>query len=147
MASRKSRLGLREGSPAQLAKLPMFAAFLLMSACASTSYMGIPVHGGSAPSELQQLTVLAQSGDKQAQLALGIRFEEGVGVPADRERAIRLYRLAASDSGGTMWVYSPPVGRGDKGRVIPIEHGPRRAGLSAAKAKIKSLEGPNEKDN
>jgi hypothetical protein len=113
----------------------LFAA----SACASHSYMGITLRPGQAPPELQDLARRAQAGDKQAQLDLGIRFEEGVGVAVDRKRAIRLYRQAASDSGGTIWVYSPPVGNGTTGRVIQVDQGVRQRGLSEAEDRLSQI--------
>src|ERR1044072_8936789 len=89
---------------------------MLATACTTHSYIGISLVPGQASPELQDLAARAQGGDKQALLDLGIRFEEGKGVPVDRGRAVRLYRQAASASGGTIWVYSPPVGDGARGR-------------------------------
>jgi len=66
---------------------------------------------------LSQLASEAQRGSKQAQLELGIRFEEGRGVALDMGKARKLYAQAASDSGGTIWVYSPPVGNGTKSPI------------------------------
>jgi hypothetical protein len=111
------------------------------TACAAQSYMGIPLVPGQASPEIQSLARRAQSGDKQAQLDLGIRLEEGNGVPVDRKRAIRLYRQAASDSGGTIWIYVPPSGMASTGRVMPFSSGRRLAGLVAAKLRLKAIEG------
>jgi TPR repeat protein len=47
---------------------------------------------------LVALARLAAANDKQAQLELGIRFEEGIGVERDRDAARKLYRMAARDS-------------------------------------------------
>lgn len=116
------------------------AALLLLPACASpNSYIGIPLSSGQVDPELQLVTSRARAEDKHAQLELGIRFEEGRGVPVDVGRARRLYRQAASDSGGTVWVYSPPVGNGTKGRVMPVETGRRQAGLREAKRRLEAL--------
>ena len=113
------------------------AAIITLQACAApSSYMGISLVAGAADPELQQLAYRAQAGDKQAQLELGIRFEEGRGVPVDAKRAMGLYRMAASDSGGTMWVYTPPVGNETKGRVMPINTGPRLPGLEEASRRL-----------
>jgi hypothetical protein len=111
-----------------------------VSACAAHSYMGIPLVPGRASPELQSLAHRAQSGDKQAQLDLGVRFEEGNGVPVDRKRAIILYRQAASDSGGTIWVYSPPVGNEAHGRVIQVGGGSRKPGLTQAKLRLEAMD-------
>lgn len=108
-----------------------------LSACASSSeYMGISLKPGAAAIELQDLARRAQAGDKLAQLELGIQYEEGRGVPVDIGRAKRLYNFAASDSGGTVWIYSPPVGSGTRGRVIRVGTGPRQAGLAEARARL-----------
>lgn len=117
------------------------AVTLLASAgCASSSYMGISLNPGEAAPELQSLARRAKGGDKQARLDLGIRFEEGKGVPKNKVQAIKLYRQAAADSGGTMWVYSPPVRKGDRGTVIPIDRGAIRGGLVEAKARLSALQ-------
>ena len=74
-----------------------------LPACAApSSYMGIefaPVAAaGSEQSQIQLLVRRAQSGDKQAQLELGVRFEEGRGVVRDLEKAKIVYQLAAQDT-------------------------------------------------
>jgi hypothetical protein len=94
---------------------------------------------GIAAISLNSLARMAQSGDKNAQLELGIRFEEGIGVPVDLGKARRLYGEAATATGGTIWVYSPPVGNGTSGRVIPLDRGPRQAGLLEAARRLEAL--------
>ena len=91
-----------------------------------------------AAGEVGLLARAAQAGDKAAQLALGERFEEGRGVPEDLERACRLYEAAAATTGGTMFVYSPPVRPGGSGQVIPINT-PVRPGLPAARERLSVL--------
>jgi hypothetical protein len=109
--------------------------------CASpASYMGISLVSTEADPELQRQAYLAKGGDKQALLALGIRFEKGLGVARDLDKARKLYRQAAADSGGTIWVYSPPVGNGTSGRVIPVNAGARQIGLIEAKRRLEALE-------
>lgn len=131
-------------------KLRSFGSFLARSlvsvticavatACATSNYMGVSLAPGAAPAEVQRLAARAQSGDKYAQLELGERFEMGQGVAADRGRAIRLYRMAAGDSGGTKWVYSPPVGSEAHGRVIPVDRRPRATGLAEARRRLALL--------
>lgn len=72
---------------------------------------------------------------------LGIRYEEGRGVVVvDIRRTKRLYALAASDSGGTIWVYSPPVGNGTKRLVILINHGSPQSGLPEVARRLSVLE-------
>jgi TPR repeat protein len=121
-----------------------FAAALLLgalpgvAACAPSAYAGIPFAAGAADPDLQALAGRAQSGDKRAQLELGIRYEEGRGVPRDLARARKLYVRAATDEGGIIHVYSPRVGKSG-GRVIPLNLGPRRPGLAEAKARLEQL--------
>lgn len=110
----------------------------IATACASSNYMGVSLAPGAAPTDVQRLAARAQAGDKQAQLELGERFEEGHGVRADRARAMRLYRMAAADSGGPMWVYSPSSGVGTGGRVISVDHHSKQPGLSEAKRRLES---------
>lgn len=93
-------------------------------------YMGLDVSRLDRDTEL--LVQRAQLGDKQAQFELGQRFAAGDGVPQDCAKARKLTRRAASATGGTLWVYSPPVTNGGQGRVIPVDRGPVQPGLAAA---------------
>jgi hypothetical protein len=117
----------------------LLAAALLTSACASRSYMGVSLKPGGADPAVQALAARASAGDKQAQLDLGIRFEEGAGVARDLTTAKKLYRQAASDSGGTIWVYTPPVGNGTSGRVIAVQSGTKQYGLTEAQRRLGAL--------
>lgn len=119
--------------------LPVLAAALSLSACTSNVYMGIPLTDGSGDLALRSLAQSAAAGDKQAQLDLGIRYEEGNGVERDLRIAKKLYQLAATDSGGTLWVYSPPVGNGTSGRVIPMRSSHKNFGLIEAKSRLTNL--------
>jgi hypothetical protein len=101
--------------------------------------MGISLDPATADSTLQRQAFGAISGDKRAQLDLGIRFEEGLGIERDLNKAKKLYRQAAIDSGGTIWVYSPPVGNGTSGRVMPVNAGVRQNGLAEAKRRLEAL--------
>lgn len=112
---------------------------LLLPACANQSYMGIPLVAGQVDPELELLANRARAGDKQAQLELGIRFEEGSGVERDLDKARKLYRLAASDSGGSVTVYVPGVS-GASGRVMLIDSMPRRVGLEKARRRLDALD-------
>ena len=115
-------------------------AELLLTACAGNSYMGIEFADGRTSPEVRELAALAQTGDKRAQLELGIRFEEGRGVKRDVGPARNLYRLAAADSGGPVWVYSPPVREGEAGRVLQVGAAPKQTGLEEACRRLKALE-------
>lgn len=111
----------------------------ITSGCANSSYAGIPLNIGAASSELQSIARRAQAGDKQAQLELGIRYEEGRGVAIDQGKARAYYAMAAADSGGVLHVYTPPVGRNGSGRVVTVDRGPRQAGLAEAKVRLAKL--------
>jgi hypothetical protein len=115
-------------------------ASLALGACAAhTSYMGISFAPGAVASDLQDLARRAQAGDKQAQLDLGIAYEEGRGVAVDLRRAERLYRMAAADSGGIRPIYSPPTQRGALGRVIFMEINNTARGINTAKDRLASI--------
>jgi hypothetical protein len=87
---------------------------------------------------IAQLVPKAKSGDKAAQLELGIRFEEGLEIERDFKQAKRLYQLSASDSGGPIWVYQPAVGDAP-GRSVQISTSPKIYGLSEAKKRLAAL--------
>lgn len=117
----------------------VLATGLLAAGCsAPNAYAGISLAAGAAQAELQALAWRAQGGDKSAQLELGIRYEEGRGVTRDLKRAAALYGRAARTSGGTMWIYSPPVGKA-RGGVIPVSAGPRVPGLPEAARRLAAL--------
>lgn len=114
-------------------------AGLLLSTCASSNYFGIPFGVGQADPELQRLASRARVGNKRAQLELGIMFEEGRGVARDVGKAKSLYRQAASDSGGKIWVYAPSLRDGTGGKVVPIDRPPHTAGLPEARIRLERL--------
>lgn len=82
----------------------------------------------------------AAMGSKPAQLALGILYETGDGVPQDYKRAAHLYRQAATTMPAVTYVYSPPVGRENMGRVIPVSNGRGTPGLPEAARRLANLE-------
>lgn len=120
--------------------LPLLAAAALLTACASKYYMGIPLTESAGDPALQSLAQRAAAGDKQAQLNLGIRFEEGRGVPADLAHAESLYRLAASDDPPQNWIYAPPAGNGATGRVIAVDRPTASPGLAEAQQRLQKLQ-------
>lgn len=111
---------------------------LAMSGCATSSYMGIEFAPGAADPALQQLAQRARTGDKQAQLELAIAFEHGAGIERDLIKARKLYRIAASDSGGSIAVYVPGAG-GVAGRIVTISDTVKRAGLIEASQRLKRI--------
>lgn len=115
---------------------------LALAGCgAPTSYMGVDLRRepvNVADVILRDLARRAAAGDKAAQLALARRSEAGDGVPVDLDRACRLYASAAATTGGTIYVYQPPVSKGGAGRVMPITT-PVSPGLSAARERLETL--------
>lgn len=128
-----------------IARAAWLAALALpVTACGAPSgYMGVDLAAiprTSNQAELQALAKRAQGGDKWAQYELGKRYETGDGVPVDLGLAKTMYRLAAQDSGGTIWLYSPSVGNGTSGRVISVSSGPKNRGLEVARRSLQRLQ-------
>ena len=114
------------------------AALLLTPLALGGCAARIPLAAGAIDAEIQELALRAEEGDKQAQLELGIRFEEGRGLPVDLRRAERLYRRAARDSGGTVWAYAPSVA-GTPGHAFPVRSEPRQPGLEEARIRLQRV--------
>jgi hypothetical protein len=108
---------VRRGGKPSRKPLTAFAAALalaiVLTGCASPSYAGIPLTAGAADAELQSLAGRARAGDKDAQLELGIRYEEGRGVERDSESARRLY-LSSLEGPRLQTTYVPV-----NGAVVP----------------------------
>lgn len=111
----------------------LMAAALMVSGCASHSYMGVSLKPGGADPAVQTLAARASIGDKQAQLDLGIRFLNGQGMAPDERRACDLFRLSASDTRGQLWIYTPSPGGGAPAHVLPVQTATPAAGLGAAR--------------
>ena len=111
----------------------------MASGCATDGYAGVPFAPGAADPELQSLAQSARAGDKQAQLELGIRYEEGRGVPVDLRRAVWLYLQAAVDSGGVRPVYVPGSGSGSRAASVPVDRGTPVRGLPEARVRLSAL--------
>jgi hypothetical protein len=88
----------------------VLACALLLLFGFGASHAGSRSTAGEANPELRSLERRAQAGDKQAQLELGIRYEEGRDVPRDPEKAGRLYRRNLS--GTRFQTQSVPSGGG-----------------------------------
>jgi TPR repeat protein len=124
------------------AQLAQFLLAALLSACAAPpSYMGISFGPGAAASDLQDLARRAQAGYKQAQLDLGIAYEEGLGTAIDVKKARKLYRKAGADIGSTSWIYVPSVRKGEAGRLAQVNLGLQQSGLREAKARLERMQG------
>lgn len=63
------------------------------------------------PMTTAHIECLARRGDKPMILELGRRYETGIGIPADVERAEALYSAAARTISGTIAIYVPGVGK------------------------------------
>lgn len=85
------------------------------------------------------LECAAASGDKFAQLELGVRYETGDGVPRDLRRAERLYARAARTETRSRAVYSAPVGDERHGRIIPVSAAATEPGLPEAQERLRRL--------
>jgi hypothetical protein len=117
------------------------SATIALAGCAApSSYLGVSLRPGAVDDAIQQQARQAMAGDKQAQLDLKIRVEERMGAARDLTKAKKFYRQAASDSGGTIWVYTPPVGNGTRGRVVTVPSGIKQNGLTVAQRKLQTLE-------
>ena len=112
----------------------LLAAALLLSGCASQQYMGVSLKTGGADPAVQALAARASTGDKQAQLELGIRFLNGQGMTADERRACNLFRMSSRGTSGQLWIYTPSPGGGAPAHVLPIQTATPSAGLAAARA-------------
>lgn len=135
----------RGGSVAAMSALMLACGPLALPGCTNRTYAGIPLHPGGADEELRGLALLASAGDKQAQLELGIRFEEGRGVAVDLDRAERLYRRAATPRAGTVFVHSPGGAPG-VGQTYGVYRGPDAEGLTLARARLERLVGRRSED-
>lgn len=112
---------------------------VLIAACAAPSrYASIDLRAGGTPSEIQQLAARAQTGEKSAQLELGIRYEQGRGVPTDLKRAAKLYRSASRDEAQRKCVYSPAIGGAPAG-IVSLQSGGSGVGLVEAKVRLDRL--------
>ena len=105
----------RRGSRSPKTLGAALAALLLcipLSSCATNQAFGIDLAAPSTPEEVKILARSAQGGDKPAQLELGKRFEAGLGVPKDLDRAAKLYASAASpaDAASIRTLYTPGGG-------------------------------------
>jgi len=119
--------------------MPRFARLMMVTAAAlalggclfPTGFHAVTDALQQPNAEIRRLGRAAMGGDKQAQLELGIRYEEGVGVPVDLAAAESLYRMAAEPVSGTIYIYTPGVGR-SPGGVTPVTLGPDTPGLGEA---------------
>lgn len=124
----------------QLSKLGLLLSLLLLAGCATRSDCSLnPAAAFPGRSiEVASLECGASRGDRSAQLALGILYEEGAGVPQDLPRAAQLYRIASTFTSGTLYIWSPQVGR-SPGRIVPLRTGNDQPGLPDAAYRLALL--------
>ena len=84
----------------------LMAAALITSGCAGDRYMGVSLKPGGADPAVQALAARASTGDKQAQYELGRWFEDSTDA-GGLKKAIKLYQIAATPSGGSRMMYTP----------------------------------------
>jgi len=89
-----------------------FAAAVLVSATA--------VVGTAQQESIEELRARAEQGDADAQNNLGIRYDQGEGVPQDDVEAVRLFRLAA-DQGNAYAQFNLGL-MYDRGDGVPQDH-------------------------
>lgn len=124
----------------RLAAFASVCALGTLAACASRdSYQGISLSADNPDEPLRALARQAATGDKRAQFALGIRFENGNGVPVDLDRAERLYRMAATTSGDERAVYVSSMRPKTEGKVLPNWFQPPQYGIPEAQARLDAL--------
>jgi hypothetical protein len=109
---------------------------MLVSGCASTSYMGISLGLGETQPTVQALAAKARGGDKPSQYELGRWFEDS-SEPEGLRKAIKLYRIAATPRGGTRLFYTS----GSSGVITSVvSSGPLVEGNKAAETRLRELE-------
>lgn len=122
--------------------IQVLCSILILSGCAHKEACSSIVNYQSA--SLSKLACQASSGNKVAQLELGIRYENGIGVSRDVLKAERLYTRAARSDRSGRYVYSPPVGNEKYGRVIPVGQSMNSPGLPEAKERLLKLQARNK---
>jgi TPR repeat protein len=102
-------------------------------ACEGKQNLGALVLLGGTPLVAQALAgpddraaacVLAASGDTDTALEMALRLRAGMGLPRRPAVARRVYAALVVAKGGTIYVYSPPVGSESAGRTIAVNTGP-----------------------
>jgi hypothetical protein len=114
---------------------------LVLGGCISTTrYAGLDLASPALAPDIAALARAAHGSDKQAQLALGIRFENGDGVPRNSCQALMLYQQAATKAMSQTMVYVPGVPAiGTKPSVQRVTYGSRQQGLPEAREKALRL--------
>jgi hypothetical protein len=128
-----------QASTRYAASMALIAATVCLSACATPrSYMGLDIGPGAEDSSLTSLARRAQTGDQQAQLELGIAYEEGRGVRRNLLRAMQLYEEASRASGGSRIIHRPRANGSVDSQ--PVYSGPRTLGLEEARVRLAAIQ-------
>ncbi len=114
----------------QIAGISATAPKCLFNKEASVCYQSVP---------LRSLARLAQVNDKHAQFELAERFASGCGLDRNLKVAENLFRLAASDIGGSAVAYLPSQVGGGRGRIIHEKTDVKVAGLLGARKRLANL--------
>ncbi len=121
-----------------------FASALLLAGCSQSEYYGINLKPVAEiqPTKIQSLASRAKSGDKEAQLELGILFETGRnGLNKDLEKAKALYEEAARDINLTQTNFIP---NRDSVQAVRVSTGKVLHGLDEARRRLNWLDSPME---
>lgn len=125
------------------ALLLAMAALPTLAGCAASSYAGIPLTSGAVDADLQELARRARGGNRMAQLELGLRFENGRGVPADPIRACQIYLRQPRRQSGEVWVWQPSTQSVQRYMRSPSRSQPEtdRLALKAYECRLATAEG------
>lgn len=124
----------------RVSKSSLLLAPFLLAGCVARpdcSLNPIAAFSGQSPA-VASLECSASRGDRAAQVALGIQYEEGVGVAQDLHRAAQLYQAASTFTSGSLYFWSPPVGR-SPGQIVPLRVGSDQPGLPVAAYRLALL--------
>ena len=79
-------------------------SFLFSSGVFADWEAGVDAYqAGDYATALKEFRRLAEQGDADAQLNLGVMYEDGQGVTQDYKKALKWYRLAAEQGDATAW--------------------------------------------
>ncbi len=111
---------------------------LLLAGCAARDFAGISLAPGAAPPDVQALAARAEDGDKRALFELGLRFEQGRGVPTDLVRAEQLYAAAAASAPAYAHIRQVPVSKHGMAGIRRVQIG-IVPGLPEARTRLAAL--------
>jgi hypothetical protein len=132
--------GLQDGRRAAACwALLALCAPVPLGGCATDLPLAPPRSPQSVDPLVEILQLRARRGDRNAQLELGIRYEEGRGVDLNLDTAEHWYRRAARDVARPSQVYSPAVGPHGRARILRVRGGSSSRGLAEARQRLRQL--------